>query len=504
MMNLRSCLHGLVVGLVFTVSVQKGHSQVPILVNDTDQAGNIAAALPMVDSLFNAYRNQYHLPGLAYGIVYGGKLIHKGYLGYADPEKKRLVNDASAFRVASMTKSIVAMAILKLRDEGKLRLDDAAEMYIPELKEQKYPYSDAPLISIRHLLTHTAGFPEDNPWGDRQLAISNAEMLTMIKKGVSFSNAPGVAFEYSNMGYAMLGYIIERVTGVSYQQYINQQLFSHLNMSASCWEYDKVPPGNLVYGYRRVGEKWVKQPMLHDGAYGAMGGLITTIDDFSKYVIAHLSAWPSSDDQEAGPIKRSSLREMQQPWAFNNVQSGIVSAYGYGLRWTRDTSARVMVGHSGGLPGFGSNWTILPEYGLAVISFSNQTYAPCGSMNSRVVEAIISRAGLKARKPALSAVLSTRLQQLLKVLPDWKRAEQSGIFAENFFSDNYIEDLRKESARLFKKAGKIRGIKKLEPTNRLRGTFVLDGENAAIEIKFTLSPEHEPLIQQFQIREIKE
>lgn len=462
----------------------------------------VESALPLVDSLFNAYQDQYHLPGLAYGIVYNNKLIHARYLGYADPERKRKVDSRSAFRIASMTKSIVAMAILKLRDEGKLRLDDAAEIYIPELKGQRYPSSDAPMITIRHLLTHTAGFPEDNPWGDRQLEISNDDMLAMIKNGISFSNTPGVAFEYSNMGYAMLGYIIERVSGKPYQQFINESIFSPMKMDASYWEYEEVPPANLVHGYRRVGENWVKQPMLHDGAYGAMGGLITTLDDFSKYVIMHLSAWPPSDIQEAAPLKRSSLREMHQPWAFNNLQVGSSLAYGYGLRWTRDTTGRVAIGHSGGLPGFGSNWTILPEYGLGVISFSNQTYAPCGAMNSRVIEATIAKAGLQARKPEMTAVLSDRLQALLKILPDWKNAEQSGIFAMNFFSDNMIEALRSESTRIFKKAGKIKGVKKLQPTNRLRGTFVLEGEHSDVEIRFTLSPEREPLIQQFQIKEI--
>ena len=74
------------------------------------------------------------------------------------------------FRIASMTKSFTAMAILKLRDEGKLSLDDPAERYVPELKALKYPTTDSPRITIRHLLSHAEGFPEDNPWGDQQLA----------------------------------------------------------------------------------------------------------------------------------------------------------------------------------------------------------------------------------------------------------------------------------------------------------------------------------------------
>ena len=91
-----------------------------------------------------------------------------------------------------MSKSFTAMAILKLRDEEKLDLDDPAEQYIPELKKIKYPTADAPPITIRHLLTHGAGFPEDNPWGDRQLADTDKEFIDFISRQISFSNPPGL------------------------------------------------------------------------------------------------------------------------------------------------------------------------------------------------------------------------------------------------------------------------------------------------------------------------
>ena len=92
-----------------------------------------------------------------------------------------------------MTKSFTAMSILKLRDEGKLSLDDPAEKYVPELASLKYPTTDSPKITVRHLLTHSTGFPEDNPWGDQQLSITDAQLSQMLRSGVPFSNAPGVA-----------------------------------------------------------------------------------------------------------------------------------------------------------------------------------------------------------------------------------------------------------------------------------------------------------------------
>ena len=142
----------------------------PAVFTDPDRMEKIKKAFPAIDSIYKKYAADNHFPGLAFGLVVDGKLVYTGNYGYTDVEKKIPVTSSSLFRIASMSKSFTAMAILKLRDEGKLNLDDPAYQYIPELKNLKYPTADAPPITIRHLLTHGAGFPEDNPWGDRQLA----------------------------------------------------------------------------------------------------------------------------------------------------------------------------------------------------------------------------------------------------------------------------------------------------------------------------------------------
>jgi len=148
---------------------------------------------PVIDKIFKEYADTNHLPGVAYGLVVDGKLIYKGNIGYTDIDKKIPVTSSSLFRIASMSKSFACMAMLKLRDEGKLNLDDPAYKYIPELKNLKYPTADAPHITIRHLMTHGAGFPEDNPWGDRQLADTDKDLIELIGKQLSFSNPPGIA-----------------------------------------------------------------------------------------------------------------------------------------------------------------------------------------------------------------------------------------------------------------------------------------------------------------------
>ena len=189
---------------------------------------DIEVALPVIDKIFKEYVDSNHLPGFIYGLVVDGKLIHTLSLGYTDLNKRIPVTPQSCFRIASMTKSFTAMSILKLRDEGKLKLDDPAYLYVPEMKDQTYLSKDAVPVTIRNLLIHTAGFPEDNPWGDRQLAVTDEAMINLIKRGISLSNDPGVDFEYSNLGYAILGYIIKKVTGQSFQKYITNNILKPL------------------------------------------------------------------------------------------------------------------------------------------------------------------------------------------------------------------------------------------------------------------------------------
>jgi CubicO group peptidase (beta-lactamase class C family) len=464
---------------------------------------------PIVEKIYREYAEKNHFPGYAFGIVLDGKLVYSGGGGYTDINKKIPATAKSMFRIASMSKSFTAMAILKLRDEGKLKLDDPVYIYIPEMKGQKLT-SDAPEITIKNLLTHSAGFPEDNPWGDRQLADTDADLIALIKKGISFSNDPGLTYEYSNLGFAMLGYIIKKVTGIPYSEYIAKNIWKPIGMVQAEWEYTKVPANDLAHGYRWINDAWKEETLLHDGIYGAMGGLITSVESFSKYVALHQSAWPPSNAAETGPVKRSSIREMHQPWRFASLNANYkypggracaqAAAYAYGLRWTKDCEARETIGHSGGLPGFGSNWAIATEYGLGVIYFANATYASASLPNVMVMDTLIRMAQLKPRQLPPSNILTQRRNELVNLLPDFANATGSGIFAENFFSDYFTDVMKKEANAAFAKAGRILKVRDVVPENQLRGSFIMEGEKANVWVSFTLTPENPALIQEYHIR----
>jgi CubicO group peptidase (beta-lactamase class C family) len=506
-------IHKIVTTLFFSVVVLSAVAQSyrPPVFTDKNRSEKIAASYTRLDSLFSKYAAEKHFPSISYGLVVDGRLVHSFYSGTINLEKNIAASALSDYHIASMTKSFTAMAILKLRDEGKLSLDDPIEKYIPEAKGMKTVTTDAPLITIRHLLTHNAGFPEDNPWGDRQLGRSDAYLDSLYAKGISFSTTPGTGYEYSNLGFATLGLIIKKASGKRYQDYITENILKPLGMTETYWDYDDVPKNQLVIGYRYVDGKFIAQPLLHSGAFGAMGGLITTIGDFAKYMSFHLSAWPH-DGADNGPVKRSSLREMQHAWNFSRVWTGeknakgkdcdIMDSYCYGLHEYLDCDGLRIITHSGGLPGFGSQWRILPDYGIGMVVFGNLTYAPMGTPLTAAIDSLLNWAQLEPRVLPASRILEKRKQQIVALLPSWKNAEQSGIFAENFFEDYFITQLQKQSAEAFQKAGKIVSVSDVVATNQLRGYFIVKGEKANIKIWFSLSPEPDPKIQAFKMEVI--
>lgn len=485
----------------------------PPVFPSADREQRVKATAPVVDSIFLKVAATRHMPGLVYGVVVDGKLVYSGGTGYANVERKISADARSLFRIASMSKSVTAMAILILRDEGKVDLDAPAARYIPEMKNLPPLTADAPVITVRHLLTHSAGFPEDNPWGDRQLAATDQELRSMMAGGVALSNVPGIEFEYANLGFSLLGQIVQVASGQSFEQFTTERIFTPLGMTQTTWEYSKVPPEKLALGYGWIDSTWVPIPLLHHGSYGAMGGLITTIEDWSKYVAFHISAWPPRNDPDTGPLKRSSVREMHQPWRFaalnptyrypNGRMCAMAISYGYGLNVLRDCEQRLVVGHGGGLPGFGSYWLINPERGIGILAFDNLTYGGTSGACAAALDTIIAMTGIQPRKLPPSDILLKRSQQLAAFLPDWKNAEASGIFAMNFFLDNRLKDLVARSKDLFEKAGKVASVREIVPENQLRGTFVIEGEKGNIEVFFTLTPEKDAKIQQVRMRGVE-
>jgi len=471
----------------------------------------LATAFADVDRLFTEFATQAHVPGAAWGIVVRDVLVHSGATGFRDVGAKAPVDADTVFRIASMTKSFTAMSILKLRDEGKLSLDDPAERYVPEMKGLAYPTDDSPRITIRHLLSHSTGFPEDNPWGDRQLADTEDQLTQMLRQGIPFSNAPGVAYEYSNYGFAILGRIVSIVSRMKYEDYVSANILRPLGMTSTTLEPSKVPANRLAHGYRWEDAQWKEEPQLAHGSFGSMGGMLTSIRDLSRYVGVYLSAWPPRGGPETAPIRRASLREMQQVWRpapatiSRDPASGAVQftagGYAFGLRVSQTCSFRHIVEHGGGLPGFGSIMRWLPEHGVGIIAFGNLTYTGWGRVTAEAFDRLAKTGGLRALQSEPSRALTEARDLVSQLVVKWDDNLADHIAAENLFLDYSKDRRRADTERLLATVGRCTpgsGFDFVE--NALRGRWTLTCERGRLEVAITLAPSMPPKVQFISVR----
>lgn len=479
---------------------------------DPARRQKLAQAFPAIDRLVEEFTRREHVPGAAWGVVIDGELAHLGVTGSRDLAGPRPVTADSVFRIASMTKSFTAMAILKLRDEGKLSLDDRADKYVPELQGLAYPTSDAPRITIRHLLSHAEGFPEDNPWGDQQLAISDDQFSAMMRGGIPFANPPGVAYEYSNYGFAILGRIVSRVSGVPYRTYVATHVLKPLGMASTTLEPKEVAADRLALGYRWEDERWKEEPQLPDGAFGAMGGMLTSIRDLSRYVGALMGAWPPRDGAESGPISRASMREMQQvsrprPAVVTRDASAAprlnAGGYGYGLGITQTCDYGISIAHSGGLPGFGSLMRWLPEHGVGIIAFGNRTYTGWGGVAEEALTLLAKTGGLQPREVQPSPALNDAKSSVSSLMNAWDDDLADRIAAVNLFLDRSKDRRKAEFQRFRSELGACQaGASFAYVENPLRGEWLLTCDRGQLRAEVTLAPTMPPLVQHLELRPV--
>ncbi len=469
----------------------------PARFTDPQRVAKLRAAFPAIDSLVASFAAARRVPGYAYGIVIDGQLAHVVAGGIRETRTRAPVDTSTVFRIASMSKSFAALAILQLRDEGKLSLDDPVAMHVPEFAGLRYASSDAPRITVRHLLTHSAGFPEDNPWGDQQLDATEDAFSAMMRRGIPFSTAPGTAYEYSNYGFAVLGRIVTNVSGIPYARYLRERILTPLGMHSTTLESSEVNPNRLAYGYRVQDGQWLLEPPLPDGAFGVMGGMLTTPADLTRWVAYMLDAWPARDSDDRGPVRRSSVREMQQLQrygsAFTNVtpdaQTLVASGYGYGLGVSENCDFRHIVAHTGGLPGYGSIMRWLPEHGVGIIALGSLTYTGWGTVVDQAFGILKRSGGLEARAPQPSPVLELRRAQVTRLVQNWSAPLADSLAAMNLFRDESADRRAAQIAQLRDAAGGScvnEGPFVVE--NALRGRWKMRCATGDLVVRITLAP----------------
>ncbi|HEX8527753.1 serine hydrolase domain-containing protein [Allosphingosinicella sp.] len=466
---------------------------------------SLQQTIAAIEGYFRRYQREAHVPGLVYGIVRGGRLVHFGAIGVQDLDSGRPAGAETLFRIASMSKAFTALAILKLRDEGRLSLDALAEAYVPEMRRWRYPTGDSPRIRIRDLLSHTGGFVTDDPWGDRQQPLSEADFTAMIRSGVPFTRAPQTQFEYSNFGYALLGRIVTNVSGIRYDRYIEREIMRPLGMASTGYDVLASSQVRRALGYRWENEAFVREPDMANGAFGAMGGVQTSANDYARWVAFLLSAWPARDGQDEGPVRRSSVRELAQglnfpqlarrPGDTGEAACRQAAVYGMGLRVAVDCDLGLTLAHGGGYPGYGSFMLLLPDHGTGIFAFVNRTYGgPTGPVWDAAM-ALHRASLLNGRAIPVSDALAETYRAAARVYSAGSVEAARGRLAVNFLMDRSAENWARELARLKTAAGECRTDSPIVATGALAGRFSWTCERATLQGNLLLAPTDPPTIQ---------
>ncbi len=353
---------------------------------DPDRAGKLAAAFPQIDALVDAELAERGLPGLAVGVVVDGQLVHFRGAGVRDLATRALPDADTVYRIGSITKSFTALAVLALRDDGALGLDDPLQRFIPEAAGLVYPTRDAPPITLRQILTHTAGLPRSGAYEVAGVPEPTEGTIRRSLRGYALASVPGTTQAYSNLGFQLLGLVVAAASGVPLRTFMATRIFGPLGMNSTSFDGGGLGPARIATGYDKRAGALAAVPVGHHGAMEAAGGIYSSVRDMARYVAFQLAAYPPRNDAEAGPVRRSSVREAH----FNALPSGgmrvslrpsaaagesLVTARvaRYGYAWVNEETCELdeLYWHNGGLPGYSSAVAFLPRRGVGVVVLEN-------------------------------------------------------------------------------------------------------------------------------------
>ncbi|MEM8635728.1 MAG: serine hydrolase domain-containing protein [Pseudomonadota bacterium] len=467
-----------------------------------------------IDELFEDALLDVKAPGLVYGVIVDGEVKRIKSFGIRERASGSAIDGDTAFRIASMTKMMTALLIMDLQHQGKLSLDQPAELYVPELKSLKYPTTDSRKITIRDMLNHTAGFVWDDPWADRQMHRSNADLDVFLKNAEPFSFAPGTTYEYSNLGYVILGRIIENVSGQSFESRLSERIFEPLGMNDSRLEVSEYEIDERAIGYNWFDNAYSVEPVLASGSFDPLGGVWTTANDYSKFIAWFLSAWPARDSADHGPIPRGVVRSVTDGTYLRGTsrRSGLAgqddclmsSAYGMGLHIHYHCDAGLLLRHGGGFPGFGSHVIMMPEKGIAVFAFANRTYAQMYVPVWDSIAALVDEDAGENIDQLLPADprLIAAYEGIGRAFAEGRITGGNIEFENNFFLDRSEKRWDSQLDSIKEVTGACDVSEPFSHDGRLSGAFVWDCERARVRGYMTVSPVDPSRVQMLHLRAI--
>jgi len=323
--------------------------------------GPVAGGSDQFEAKLASFVRDNRVYGAAAGVVHGDELAWSGGAGYADMAARRPSGPDVLYRIASITKTFTGTAVLRLRDEGKLDLDDQVIKWIPELADSASPETIG-TVTIRRLLSHESGLLSEPPGTDwmAEPPIYQGDVARNLERvGEIFTAVPpNTQLKYCNLGYQLLGEIVSRVSEIPYPQYVAERILTPLEMSSTGFEpLDPALADRRAIGYagRAFSDELSVAPSM--SPVWAEGGLWSTVTDLGRWLCFQLAAHPDPADRDGeqadSPVLAAATRrEMHKPRYLSDEEWSTA----WGVSWYSVRKDNVTwVQHSGGLHGFISN-----------------------------------------------------------------------------------------------------------------------------------------------------
>ncbi len=340
-----------------------------------------------------AYRG---LPGVVVGVVADQDLVWARGFGFADLAAQTPMTPQTMFRIASHSKLITATAVMQLREDGKLHLDDPVSQHLPWFKVRTAGPDD-PAITIEELLTHSSGLPREAAAHWTTLEFPTAAELHALIPERQAAFAPDVRWKYSNLAYTIAGMIIEAVSGESWADYVRTHIFEPLGMQDSSVDRD-VPGLAVGYGRRMPDGSRDIMPFVDARGMAAATGVTSTVEDMARFVAAQFRSGPRGGRQI---LSTAGLRQMHRVRMLeNNWTQG--SAIGFAVTRDRERN-KVYVGHGGGYPGYTTHTLIDLDSRVGVIVLTNAGDSVPSAMAAQLMQSVgeaVARTTRTAPPPA--------------------------------------------------------------------------------------------------------
>ena len=399
----------------------------------------VPGTIPALDLWTHRVMREGRIPGLALGLVRGGRTVFARGYGFRDRQHRAPTTPDTVFGIASMTKSFTALSILRLQEERKLRVTDPVVRHLSEFRTPE-PRRTA-RITLEHFLTHSSGLPplpsiyytsgrsiaRDPPYDPRVARrvgidpdhppIDTYEDLMAFLGTARYRllGPPGAYFSYSNEGFGLLGAVIERASGRPYERFVEEEILRPTGMEHSTFDTGimfRFPEVTTLYSpnwLRPKGPLVASQEWWEDTCLRAAGALRTNVTDLLRYLRLFLSEGRVGRERI---VAKKSLRAMLLPRV--PVQPGLY--YGYGIAVRPDYHGRLLALHDGGLKGVASEFAVLPREGIGGAVLANADGAP----SPRVLQAGINHLlGLPLRAPFLDVPRRSRSSSPLAPYQGW-------------------------------------------------------------------------------------